>query len=111
MATCFHWLIMGKVKIGLYCYLITDILTKFYRNALPNISVLSKPLNLITCHGNRNSKFVKKYSKSHLLRIYKGDKDETLREMFRTLASTKVFFFFVLFFFAVAHVPLLLWQL
>ena len=24
----FHWLVMGKVKIGIYCYLISDILTK-----------------------------------------------------------------------------------
>ena len=27
-----HWRIMGKVEIGIYCYLTVDILTKFYRN-------------------------------------------------------------------------------
>ena len=29
---------------------------------LPNISFLSKPLNLIGCHGNRKAKFEKQYS-------------------------------------------------
>ena len=42
MATwSFHWLTMGKVKIEIYCYLIADILTKFYRN-IPGV-VLYKP--------------------------------------------------------------------
>ena len=30
---------------------------------VPNISFLSKPLNLIGCHGNRKAKFEKTYSK------------------------------------------------
>ena len=33
MATySFHRLIMGKVEIGIYCYLNVDILTKVFRN-------------------------------------------------------------------------------
>ena len=40
-------------------------LQKFYRNVpLPNIRILSKPLNLIGCHGNQKAKFVKKYKKN-----------------------------------------------
>ena len=35
---------------------------KFYRNDLPNISFLSKPLNLIGCHGNWKAN-LRKYSK------------------------------------------------
>ena len=64
----FHWLVMGKVKAGLYCYLIADISTKVIQRCslsspLPNIWMLSKPLNLIGCHGNRKDIFAKKYSK------------------------------------------------
>ena len=59
---------MGKVKVGLYCYLIADILTKVLQRCslsspLPNIWILSKPLNLIGCHGNRKDKFAKTYWK------------------------------------------------
>ena len=53
---------MGKVKIGLYCYLIAGILTGVLQKCslsspLPNILFVSKPLNLIGCHGNRKVKF------------------------------------------------------
>ena len=61
-------LIMRKMKIGIYCYLIADILTKFLwkcslSNPLPNTWILFKLLNLIACDGNWKAKFVKKYSK------------------------------------------------
>ena len=47
---------------------------------LPNISFLSKPLNLIGCHGNQKAKFEKIYLKTHLLRSHKGAKAETLQK-------------------------------
>ena len=57
---------MGKVKVGLYFYLTADILTKVFQKCslsspLLNIWILSKPLILIGCHGNRKDKFAKKY--------------------------------------------------
>ena len=57
---------MGKVNIGVYCYFTADLLTKSlkkctFSSPLPDISFLSKPLNLIECHGDRNVKFAKKY--------------------------------------------------
>ena len=67
MATfSFHRLIMGQMKVGLYFYLIADILTKVFQKCslgglLPNIWFFSKPLNLIVCHGNRNAKVAQKY--------------------------------------------------
>ena len=56
---------MGKVEIGIYCYLTADILTKVLQKCslsspLPTIWILSKPLNLIGYHGN--AKFEKQYS-------------------------------------------------
>ena len=59
---------MGKVKIGIYYCLTADILTKVLQKCslgspLPNLPILSKPLNLIGCHDNRKAKFAKKYSK------------------------------------------------
>ena len=58
----------------------------FLSNTSPDISVLSKPVNLIGFHGNRNGKSVKNYLKNHLLRSHKGDK---VAKLFRILASTK----------------------
>ena len=54
----------GIMKIGIYCYLNADILTKVFlkyslSSPLPNISSLSKPLNLIGYHGNRKAKIEK----------------------------------------------------
>ena len=69
MATySFHWLIMGKVKIGIYCYLTVDILTKVLQKCslsspLWSMWILSKLPNLIGCHGNQKDKFAIKYSK------------------------------------------------
>ena len=60
---------MGKVKIGLNCYLAADILSKFLHKCflssrLPNISFLSNPLNLICWRGNqREAKSVKQIFK------------------------------------------------
>ena len=56
---------MGKVKVGLYCYLIADILTKVLQRCslnspLPNIQILSKGLNLIGCHDIQKDKLPKK---------------------------------------------------
>ena len=64
----FHRLIMGKMKVGLYCYLIADILSKDLQRCsssspLPNIWILFKSLSLIGCHCNQKEKFAKKYSK------------------------------------------------
>ena len=64
----FHWLILGKVKIGLYCFVTADIFTNILQKCplnspLPNISFLSNSLNLIGCHGNQKVKFEKKNSK------------------------------------------------
>ena len=72
------WTYMGKVKVGLYFYLIADILTKVLQNCslsspLPNISFLPNPLNLIGRHGNQKAKFAKKILKNHLLRSNKGE--------------------------------------
>ena len=80
-----HWLVMGKVEIGIYCCLTADMLIKNLQKCslsslLPNIWILSKPLNLIGCHGNRNIKFAKKIFKNHLLRSHKGDEAETLQK-------------------------------
>ena len=65
----FQRLIMGKVKVGLYFYFAVDILTKVLQKGslsspLQNIWILSKPLNLIGCHGNRKAKFAKSIKNS-----------------------------------------------
>ena len=51
----------------------------FLSNPLRNVSVLSRSVNLIGCHGNQNAKFAKKY-KNHLLKSHKGDEAENLQE-------------------------------
>ena len=53
-----------KKKFGVYCYFIADILSKdFWKcllsGSLLNMYFLSKPLNLIGCHGNQKAKFAK----------------------------------------------------
>ena len=70
---------MGKVKIEIYCYLIADILTKIFQECswsspLQTILILSKLLIMIGCHGNRNIKFKKKYSKIFFLEVIRGMK-------------------------------------
>ena len=54
----FYRLIMGKVKVDLYFYLIADILTNVLQKCslssfLPNIWMFSNPLNLIVCHATK----------------------------------------------------------
>ena len=76
---------MGKVEIGIYCYLTADILTKVLQKCsssspLQDISILSKPLNLIGCHGSRNAEFAKQIFKNNLLRNHKGGEVETLQK-------------------------------
>ena len=55
---------------------IADILTKVLQkypmsSLLPNVSFLSKPLNLIVCHGNRKAKFAKKKISQEAIRVKK----------------------------------------
>ena len=68
MATySFHWLIMGKVEIGIYCYLTVDILTKVLRKCslsspLWSIWILSKLLNLMATEWLNLQKNIQKSS-------------------------------------------------
>ena len=91
--------IMEKVKVGLYCYLIADILIKILQRCslsspLPNIWILSILLNLIGCHGNQKDKFAKKYSKINSPEAIRWI-SWNFAEMFITLAATKTVFFFL----------------
>ena len=76
MATLnFLRLTMGEMKIGIYCCLIADIFTKvflemFVEWSSTNMYFLSKPLNLIGCHGNQKAKFVKNIQKSTPQKLY-----------------------------------------
>ena len=78
MATLnFHRLIMETMKIGIYCYVIADILRNILQKGLlsgrlPNIYFLSKPLNLIGCHGNQNTIFVKNIQTPTAQKLYGG---------------------------------------
>ena len=65
----FHRYIMEKMKIGIYFYFTADILTIFFfkcllSGPLLNIYFLSKPLNLIGCHGDQNTQFAENIKKS-----------------------------------------------
>ena len=94
---------MGKVKTGLY--ILTRDLQKCSSScSLPNISFLSRPLNLIGCHGNRKAKFPKIKIQTHLLTSHNGNKAETLQKRFVRLACTKMVFI------TVSCVLSLLWQ-
>ena len=77
---------MGKMKIGIYCYLIADILRTvlqkcFLSSRLQNMWILSKPLNLIGCYGNQKAKFAKKYSNIVSLEAIKGMKLKLYRKV------------------------------
>ena len=93
-----HWLIMGKVEIGIYCYLTTDILTKVLQKCslsspLPTIWILFKLLCLIGCHGNRNAKFAKKYSKIFSSEALRGMKLKFCRNVHKiSLYKNYVFY-------------------
>ena len=62
---------------------------------LPNIFFLYKPLNLISCHGNRKAKFPTKNNNKNnnnkLLRSYKGNKAETLQKCLLDKPLQKLF--------------------
>ena len=104
MATySFHILIMGKVKVCLYFYLITHILTKVLQNyslnnPLPHVSFLSNPLNL-------KAKCAKQYSKIISSEAIRGIKRKFCRAV-HNISRYKTCVFI-----AVAHVFSLLWQL
>ena len=59
-AYSFHWLIMGKVEIDIYCYFTVNILTKVLQNCS-----LSRPLWIIWILSKLiwKAKFAKKYKK------------------------------------------------
>ena len=102
------------MKIGLNCYLTANIVTKVLqkcslRRPLSNIWILSKPLNLIGCHGNRMATEMlnlrKQYSKIISSEVIRGLKLKLCRTVHNiNLYKTCVFI-------AVAHVLSLLWKL
>ena len=68
---------MGKMKIGMYCCFIADILMKAFKKCLlsgplPNIYFLSNLLNLIGCHGNQKDNLQKNIQKSTPQKLYWG---------------------------------------
>ena len=74
------------MKIGIYYYLIADILTKVLQKCslngpLPTVCILCKSLNLIGCHGIRNTKFAKKYSKIFSSEAIRGMKLKLCRNV------------------------------
>ena len=78
MATLnFCRLIMGKkMKIGinlllLHCRYFDESFKKYLLSGpVPNIYFLSKPFNLIGCHGNQKAKFAKNIKKSTPQKLY-----------------------------------------
>ena len=77
---------MGNMKVGLHFYLTAAVLTKILpkcslSSPLPNIWILSKPLNLIGHHGNRNAKFVEIKSKPISSETISGMKLELCRNV------------------------------
>ena len=72
---------MGKVKVGPFFYLTSDILTKVLQKwSLSSFSVTYEfcPI-LIGCPGNLNIKFAKKYSKIFSSEAIRGGKAETFK--------------------------------
>ena len=70
---------MEKMNIGIYCYLISDILTKLlqkcsFSGPLSNHTFLLLPLTLIGYHGNRKAKCAKTIIRNQLSRSYGGIK-------------------------------------
>ena len=55
---------MGKVKIGIYCYLTAVMLIKDLQKCTKPTNVV-RNAELIGCHGNRNSKFAKTIKKQN----------------------------------------------
>ena len=74
---------MGKVKIGIYCYLTADILQKFYRN-VPCV-VFYQHMNFVQTaefDGNRKAKFAKKISKIISSEAIRGIKLKLCRNVY-----------------------------
>ena len=100
---------IGKVEIGIYCFLIADILTKVLQKCslsspLRNILILTKPLNLSGCHGNQNDKFAKIYSKIISSEAMRQKKLKLCRHFHNIKLCISVCFY------SLAHVFSLLWQ-
>ena len=79
-------LIMKKVETSICGCLSADILTNvlqkcFLSGSLPAIWIVSKPLNLIGCHGSRKAKFAKKKKKYLLIRSHRGMKLKLCRNV------------------------------
>ena len=97
---------MGKMKIGIYCYFIANILRKVFKKCLlsgPNIHLLSKLLSLIGCHGNLGSHgnqkalFAKKYSKINSSEAIWGIMLKLCRNFHSISFYKSIVFFFLLF--------------
>ena len=91
---------IGKVKVGLYCYLIADILTKVLQrfslsSPQPNVLILSKLQNWIGCHDNWKNKFVKKYSKIISSEAIRGLKLKICRNAHNISFYRKVLFYYL----------------
>ena len=99
----------SRYKIWNTAEIMTEVLQKcFLSSPLPNISFLSKHLNLIGCHGNRKAIFENKYSKIISSEAVWGTKLNFV-EMFIALAFTKQNCFYcrcLCAFVAMAFVPL-----
>ena len=79
-------MIMGKMKHGIYCCLIADVLTKVlaemsFEWSSSKYIILDQTSQLDWLHGSRNVKLRKNIKKStpQKLQLYKGDKAETLQ--------------------------------
>ena len=95
----FHGFTNGKNEnlhlLLFHCrYFEKSFLEMFDECPLPNMSFLSKPLNLIGCHDNQKAEFAKKYSK-HNSEVISEIKLKLCR-MFIALASTEVLFLLLL---------------
>ena len=95
----FHRLIMGKMKIDIFCYFTADILTKFFwkcllSGPLPNIYFLSKPLNLIGWHGNPKDQFAYNIKKINSSEAIWGMKLKLCRNVHSISFYKNIFFFF-----------------
>ena len=101
---------MGKVKIGHYCSITADILSRVLQKCslsspLPNILFLSKPLNMIGCKGNRTVIQKKKKKKKSSPQKPKGNKAEVLQKCLLDwcVCMCVCFFFFFFFFLLLAE--------
>ena len=90
------------MKNGIYRYLTAGILTNVLQkyslsSPLPKISCLSKPHNLIDCHGNQEAKFAKKYSEIFSSEALRGMKLNLCRNVHNISLYKKDAFLLLLF--------------